>query len=384
MYKRRVPLWALAACLAIAASAAAQDIVAELADWVTQTEAKYVVNPLIRYSDVAATPRAYAATKAVRVSGTVTDVVPTEDARHVYASVQSDCGAVLTLWTWQHDRLVGGMRIRAVVPAPKSASDLGQPVIALAWAPESVFGVAPPTGPASGPAQGGRLLNVQPSTDPYAAGGRRNIQAVDQSSSSTYYGQDSATGLPYYGRPRELSTSSAVQQPSASSMYQPPATEQAQFAAYCNLVRYFNRRLTQDEVYRIVMALFEACSTYGVPRPLMAALIYAESSYDPLCKSWAGAMGLCQLMPGTARSLGVTSPYEIRQNIHGGVKHFARLLGVYSAYSWPSRVQLSLAAYNAGEGAVARARGIPQNRETPPYVRKVVRVYSELYSKGYR
>ena len=89
-------------------------------------------------------------------------------------------------------------------------------------------------------------------------------------------------------------------------------------------------------------------------------------------------------MPGTARSLGVTSPYEIRQNIHGGTKYLADMLRRYQGRDVSTQIRLALASYNAGPGAVDRAGGIPQNGETPPYVEKICRTYVQLLQKGYR
>ncbi|MBD3173621.1 MAG: transglycosylase SLT domain-containing protein [Armatimonadia bacterium] len=207
--------------------------------------------------------------------------------------------------------------------------------------------------------------------------------------SSSYYGTDQLTGLPYYGAPRPQQPAYTGHGWSHGSAATPSGAalqgdQVAQYAAYCNLARYFNPSLTTGEAQAVASALFEACARYGVPRPLMASLIYAESSYRPLCKSHAGAMGLCQLMPGTASGLGVTSPYEIRQNVHGGTKYLADMLRRYQDRGWSVQLQLALAAYNAGPGAVDRAGGIPQNSETPPYVNKVVRTYSLLWQKGYR
>jgi len=91
-----------------------------------------------------------------------------------------------------------------------------------------------------------------------------------------------------------------------------------------------------------------------------------ESQFDRLAISTAGAQGLMQLMPATARSMGVTDSYDARQNIFGGTRYLRLLLGMYSG-----DVSLTAAAYNAGEGAVARYNGIPPYKETQNYVRKV-------------
>lgn len=114
-----------------------------------------------------------------------------------------------------------------------------------------------------------------------------------------------------------------------------------------------------------------AAATYQVPEALLKAMGKAESDFNPNAVSSAGAMGIMQLMPGTAANLGVTSPLDPKQNIMGGAKYIAELLRTFGSY--PDGVRLAVAAYNAGPGAVKRAGyRIPQNGETPAYVEKVM------------
>ena len=118
-------------------------------------------------------------------------------------------------------------------------------------------------------------------------------------------------------------------------------------------------------------SLIDDCAArYKLEPSLIKAVIEAESDYDPLAISPKGAMGLMQLMPETAEMLGVDSPFDPEQNIEGGSKYLSELLEIFQG-----RIDLALAAYNAGPTLVGSLKRIPQNRETPRYVKKVLKVY---------
>lgn len=112
----------------------------------------------------------------------------------------------------------------------------------------------------------------------------------------------------------------------------------------------------------IIAALSEA---HGVDPMLVKALIQVESNYKPRARSPKGAMGLMQLMPSTAREYKVRNPFDPRANIEAGVKHLKSLIDRFG-------VELALAAYNAGEGAVRKFNGIPPYRETRNYVSRIL------------
>ena len=106
-------------------------------------------------------------------------------------------------------------------------------------------------------------------------------------------------------------------------------------------------------------------AAHGVDPLLVQALIQVESGYKPRARSNKGAMGLMQLMPSTARAYQVRNPYDPKANIAAGVKHLKSLIDRWG-------VELALAAYNAGEGAVRKFNGIPPYRETRAYVSRIL------------
>ena len=111
----------------------------------------------------------------------------------------------------------------------------------------------------------------------------------------------------------------------------------------------------------------QVAQAHGLPASLLTALVRQESGFNPGARSPVGAMGLTQLMPGTAAALGVTDPWDPVENLNGGATYLAGLLQAYGG-----NVALALAAYNAGPGAVSQWGGIPPYPETQAYVRNVM------------
>jgi membrane-bound lytic murein transglycosylase B len=110
-----------------------------------------------------------------------------------------------------------------------------------------------------------------------------------------------------------------------------------------------------------------ASETYGVNPMLVRALIQVESKFRPTARSRKGAMGLMQLMPSTAREYNVHNPFEPKANIEAGIKHLKTLIDRFG-----SSIELGLAAYNAGPGAVEKFNGVPPYRETRNYVSRIL------------
>jgi hypothetical protein len=116
-----------------------------------------------------------------------------------------------------------------------------------------------------------------------------------------------------------------------------------------------------------------AAAKYGVPAPLVLGVARAESGFNPAAVSGAGAQGMMQLMPDTGRGLGVTDPFDAAQSVEGGVRYLANALRDFKG-----NLQLAVASYNAGVGAVRKYGGVPPYAETQAYVRKVL-----AYAQGY-
>jgi soluble lytic murein transglycosylase-like protein len=128
-----------------------------------------------------------------------------------------------------------------------------------------------------------------------------------------------------------------------------------------------NRVFAQQD---IDSAIDQAASRHNVDPNLVRAVIKVESNFNPNAVSRRGAMGLMQLMPQTARQLNVANPFDPEQNVEAGVRHLKHLMESYGG-----DVKLTLAAYNAGAGAVARSAGVPHIRETRNYVKRITQLY---------
>jgi soluble lytic murein transglycosylase-like protein len=175
----------------------------------------------------------------------------------------------------------------------------------------------------------------------------------------------------------------------------PPANAadmKAARSAAAEVTHYFGHESAQSANARIVNANFRgktvspqdidaaiamSAARHNVDPNLVRAVVKVESNFNPNAVSRKGAMGLMQLMPSTARQLKVGNPFDPEQNVDAGVRHLKQLLESYGG-----DVKLTLAAYNAGSGAVARSAGIPHYAETRNYVRRITDLYYGGFNLG--
>jgi len=178
-----------------------------------------------------------------------------------------------------------------------------------------------------------------------------------------------------YGGPMAPSSSAATPSPASAPArgYNLPSRSGDIVAAYQRAISYFNRRLKPAESRAIAEAVLAYSARVGLDARLIMAVIAAESSFNPSATSHAGAMGLGQLMPGTAAGLGVRDPYNVYQNLWGCVKLIRGHLDKHAGN--PQQFALALASYNAGSGAVRKYGGVPPYRETRNYIWKIYGLY---------
>ncbi|MGQ9523837.1 MAG: lytic transglycosylase domain-containing protein [Armatimonadota bacterium] len=165
---------------------------------------------------------------------------------------------------------------------------------------------------------------------------------------------------------------------SSRSMYitqRPAWSPNAVIEAYKRAIAWFNPRLSDSQLTTIAQSVLGFSTRYGVDGRLIMAVLAVESGFKIEATSRKGAMGLGQLMPATARGLGVTDPYDPIQNIAASVRLIRGHLEKYAGKGGLEQLALALASYNAGSGAVKRYGGVPPYRETRNYIRKVAAWY---------
>jgi len=204
------------------------------------------------------------------------------------------------------------------------------------------------------------------------------------------YVNEPAPARPRQVQPAQPKASNLVYWSSKENRWKPVASANAASmkaarSAAAEVSQYFGRESNQVANAKIVAAnahghqasqeevdasIVMAAARHNVDPNLVRAVIKVESNFNSNAVSRKGAMGLMQLMPATARSLKVKNPFDPEQNVDAGVRHLKQLLESYGG-----DVNLTLAAYNAGSGAVARSAGVPRYAETQNYVRRITNLY---------
>jgi len=123
-------------------------------------------------------------------------------------------------------------------------------------------------------------------------------------------------------------------------------------------------------------SILQAAKTHSIPEAFVRAVIRVESDYDPRVVSVAGAQGLMQLMPATAKRMGCENPFDPHQNIMGGTRYLRHLANMFGG-----DMVLTIAGYHAGEGAVLKYNGVPPYSSTKSYIRKVLKFYYHFKKK---
>lgn len=153
---------------------------------------------------------------------------------------------------------------------------------------------------------------------------------------------------------------------------------------YAAFIKKYNKKLSDAQAMEIAHGIIGFSIRYGVDARLIMAMVLVESGFNPNDTSYAGAMGLGQLMPGTARGLGITNAYDTYQNLYGTTRLIRGHIDKYTKQTGSEfdGLVLALAAYNAGSGAVRRHGGVPPYKQTQRYIEKVISTYRRFLGES--
>jgi|SRR6202451_1746518 soluble lytic murein transglycosylase-like protein len=221
-------------------------------------------------------------------------------------------------------------------------------------------------------------------------GPSEKITATDEHGRKIYVNDSAATSPARHTQEAQTPRRTLMYWSSKDNRWKPvpppnAAAMRAARSAAAEVNQYVGRESNQSANAKIVAANFsntlttgadidsaieQAAARHNVDPNLVRAVVKVESNFNPNALSRKGAMGLMQLMPSTARQLNVKNPFDPEQNVDAGVRHLKQLLESYGG-----DIKLTLAAYNAGAGAVARSSGVPRYAETQNYVRRITDLY---------
>ncbi len=239
-------------------------------------------------------------------------------------------------------------------------------------------------------------LFFSPAPQLFAESGESQSQSSSQKITTSdehgrkVYVNDSAASAPAHTEQAQAPRRSLMYWSSKENRWKPvpppnAASMRAARSAAAEVNQYFGHESSQSAQAKIAAANFgsaaatvgdidsaieQAAARHNVDPNLVRAVVKVESNFNPNAVSRKGAMGLMQLMPSTARQLKVNNPFDPEQNVDAGVRHLKQLLENYGG-----DIKLTLAAYNAGAGAVARSSGVPHYAETQNYVRRITNLY---------
>jgi soluble lytic murein transglycosylase-like protein len=264
-------------------------------------------------------------------------------------------------------------------PSKEQEVMLGHTVRVLARVREESSGAAETTATTDGEgtAAGGAQLVLVAVTSEYEAAELEALRARRAAAARVAGAQPSTRSRTRRGRQARMARSRAAKQLASRSL--------SILGQYRDAVLYFNSRLYPEQAERIARSIIAYSNAYGLDARLVMAVIAAESNFNATAVSTKGAMGLGQLMPGTAMGLGVRNPWSPEDNIAGATRllrgHLDRMRSATPdapGVVTEEQVKLALACYNAGLGAVKKYGGVPPYRETKHYVAKVTRLYRQM------
>lgn len=316
----------------------------------------------IRYADVATNPLDYSG-KVIELRGTVNGSIR-RDVGLSFMLTLADKQAILLDAPSADVQIVSqvsnqSVRVLAKVAEPKNGNVVPLEVLAVAYDAEV-------------------SLKEEEATRREAAERARSEaesqarQAVSARSFASRGGQDVGT-MPIIGPVSDLARRYL------------PAEAQAIYPHYKAYIYKCNRRLSERQLDDITTGLLYYSVAHRVDPRLVVAVFIAESDFDPRCTSHKGAMGIGQIMPDEARRYGVKDPYNPLDNVRASIALLKEKLiryneGTPDGVITLRQVQLALAAYNAGPGAVKKYGGVPPYRETQGYIKRILKRYAELCS----